>query len=82
MQQQKEGILKPGNWKGRKHSKETIKKMIQSAKGRQSGSKNSQYGTCWIRNPISNNIKKIPKTELELYLIQGWLRGRKIKNTT
>ena len=38
------------NWSGRKHSEETLKKMRESQKGKQSGEKNSQFGKRWINN--------------------------------
>lgn len=62
-------------WKGRTHSEETKYLMRNNRIGWQSGSKNSQFGTCWITNSIDN--KKIKKEELEKYLSQGWIKGRK-----
>ncbi len=51
-----------GTFHNRKHSKETIAKMSASSKGRGTGKKNSQYGTCWIHN---NRVsKKIEKHDL------------------
>lgn len=44
--------------------------------GKQKGSKNSQYGTCWIHNDSQSII--IKKEELESYLQQGYIKGRKI----
>jgi len=41
------------------------------------GEKNSQYGTCWIIKDGVN--KKIKKEEIENYLKDGWIKGRKIK---
>lgn len=38
------------------------------------GSKNSQFGTCWITNGIEN--KKVSKNDLIPY---GWYKGRKMK---
>lgn len=66
-------------WKNRNHS-ETTKLKIKNTCGpnHQQKEKNSQYGTCWIRNEIEN--KKIKKEELEKYLKEGWIKGRKIKN--
>ena len=43
----------------------------------QQGEKNSQYGTCWIHNDKEN--KKIKKDELENYINDGWIKGRKMK---
>jgi hypothetical protein len=63
------------NWTGRKHSDETKNKMSVSSKGQGVGEKNSQYGTCWITKDGIN--KKIKKEELEIYLNEGWVKGRK-----
>lgn len=70
------GELKP-IWAGRKHSEETKKKMKETAKltNKQKGTKNSQYGTCWIHN--DDKSFKIKKEELESYLQQGYIKGRK-----
>lgn len=38
------------------------------------GLKNSQYGTCWITKEGLN--KKIDKSQLDLHLIKGWIKGR------
>jgi hypothetical protein len=59
----------------KKHTEESKIKMKHS----HSGSKNSQYGTCWITNPELKKNKKISKSELENYLRNGWIKGRKIK---
>lgn len=64
-------------WEGRKHTEETKIKQRISAKGKHAGEKNSQYGTCWIYNDKEN--KKIKKEELDIYLNQGWIKGRKMK---
>jgi len=40
----------------------------------QSGTKNSQYGTCWITNGMGS--KKIFKGDV---IPEGWMLGRKIK---
>lgn len=39
------------------------------------GIKNSQYGTCWINN--GTKAIKIKNVDLETYIGQGWLKGRK-----
>jgi group I intron endonuclease len=67
----------PGPFTGKRHSNETKKKMSESAKGRNTGQQNSQFGTCWIMNDIEN--KKIKKSELINFLNNGWKLGRKIK---
>ncbi len=42
------------------------------------GEKNSQFGKCWIYNLEEKISKSILKEELESYLEQGWLKGRKM----
>ena len=66
-------------WKDRKHKPKTIEKVKQIFKhiNHQQGKKNSQYGTCWIHNEKEN--KKIKKEDLELYINDGWIKGRKMK---
>ncbi len=61
-------------WKGRKHSEETRKKQSEKAK-LLTGEKNSSFGTMWITK--ENQNKKIKKTEYEVYLSDGWIKGRK-----
>lgn len=61
-------------WSGKNHKEETITLMKQSAKGKHDGSKNSQYGTCWITNGFTN--KKIKKEDLDFWLEQGYYKGR------
>jgi len=41
----------------------------------QSGSKNSQYGSCWINK--EGIVKKIPQEYLTTYEQEGWQKGRK-----
>ena len=65
------------NWLGKKHCKETKQKISESAKGQGIGETNSQYGTCWITKNGLN--KKIKKEDLETYLEEGWVKGRKLK---
>lgn len=68
-------------WKGRKRRIETIKKTKETFRkiNHQQGSKNSCYGTCWImKDGIS---KKIKKEELDLYIKNGWIKGRKCNNS-
>ena len=64
-----------GAFKGKKHTSETKFKMRKKASER-IGEKNSQFGTCWIRKFGAN--KKIKKDDLAFYLLNGWIKGRKI----
>jgi hypothetical protein len=61
-------------WINKKHSDETKKKIGLKNSIKQKGSRNSQYGTCWITNEKEN--KKMCKGNLVPY---GWKLGRKIK---
>ena len=62
------------NFKGKKHS-QTAKDIIGKKNSiHQQGSKNSQYGTCWITNGTEN--KKIKKENLEEWISLGFYRGR------
>ena len=63
-----------GHWKNRKHSEETKALMSEKAKERV-GEKNSQYGTCWVTKDGVN--KKVKKENLESFLDEGWVKGRK-----
>lgn len=64
-----------GLFKGKKHTKDAKYKMSEKAKEK-IGDKNSQYGTCWITK--DDNNKKIKKEDLDSYLNEGWVKGRKI----
>lgn len=63
-------------WLGRNHSEDTKKKIGLKNSISQKGSKNSQYGTCWITNGREN--KKIKKEELDNWLKAGYTKGRKV----
>lgn len=67
-------------WKGRKHSEETKRKMSETKKANKSqvGTKNSQYGTCWVVNERGEEMK-IDKALLDGYLLKGWKKGRSVK---
>ena len=72
------------SWFGHKHKPETKEKMhnIHLKNKHQQGKKNSQYGTCWIYKLNENNEPiniKIKKEELDNYIKEGWIKGRKIK---
>lgn len=61
---------------GKKHSEKTKLRMSASAKGKQDGEKNSQFGTCWVTNGVKP--VKIKKEQLDEYLANGYSRGRTI----
>lgn len=50
---------------------------IFKEKQHQQGNKNSQYGTCWIHN--DKKSIKIKNEQLEEYISNGWIKGRKMK---
>jgi hypothetical protein len=74
----KRGIIKAPNWTGKNHSDET-KKKIGLANSKMTGNKNSQFGKKWIFNPILRENKKINSSDLESFLKEGWILGRRIK---
>lgn len=76
-QYHKEGKIKYDTFTGKNHSKKSKEKMSKSHKGKHVGDKNASFGTCWIYNEIESI--KIKKEELEKYLKEGWLKGRKVK---
>lgn len=75
----KDGLLKNEGFKGKKHSEESKEKMREGwLKRKQSGFyKNPQLGKCWIHKNKENKI--IHKEELNQFLIDGWVIGRKLK---
>lgn len=62
-----------------KHSVEAKKKISENSKIHQKGEGNSQFGTCWIHRLDLKENKKIKKTELDSFLSEGWINGRKMK---
>jgi hypothetical protein len=63
------------DWDGKKHSEESKILISEKMKNTGIGELNSQYGTCWITKDGTN--KKIKKEDLETYLNEGWVQGRK-----
>ena len=43
----------------------------------QQGSNNSQFGKRWVNNGVE--VLKVNETEIDYYLLAGYVRGRKIK---
>lgn len=67
-------------FEGKKHSQETKDRISESASITSKGDRNSQYGTCWIHNNVTNT--KIRKDELSKFVIAGWILGRKMSLPT
>lgn len=68
--------VKHVTFSNKKHTEKTKLKMSNSHMGKGIGENNSQYGTCWITKDGVN--KKICKTLIEKYYIDGWVKGRKL----
>jgi hypothetical protein len=65
---------------GHKNSKEMNSKIGKANSIKQKGEGNSQFGTCWIYNLELEKNKSIKKSELQNFLDQGWIKGRKYFN--
>jgi len=64
---------------GKKHTEESKKKIGEKNSLTQKGNKNSQFNTSWVYSIEKEKSIKIKKNELEIYLKNGWIKGRKIK---
>ena len=71
-----------GSFKNRTHTEETKNKIKVSSLGKHVGNKNSQFGTCWIKNNSTRECSKINKIELEYWIKLGWELGRLQTNVT
>lgn len=71
-----------GSTKGYLVSNETKLKLSKSKSGTGCGENNTQYGTCWINNILLNISKRINKSDLDLWIKDGWVigMGQDIKN--
>jgi len=67
-------VFKYDNFKGKSHTEEWKQNHSKLMKEKQSGSKNSQYGTMWITNGSEN--KKIKNT---CTIPEGWYKGRTVR---
>ena len=67
------------SFSGMTHTEETKAKIGEKNSKTQKGSGNSQFGTCWVHSLIEQKNKKINKDELETFISNGWVKGRKMK---
>lgn len=74
-----EGKMRPisenYSWKGKTHSEEAKRKIGKITSKHQSGSGNSQYGTCWVNDGKIG--KRIKLSDLDKWLEKGWYKGAK-----
>ena len=68
-----------GTFKDRKHKESTKKLIGEKTSISQQGEKNSRYGTCWIYNLAEKINRSIPKEDLQFWIEQGWIKGRKME---
>lgn len=61
---------------GKQHTEHTKRLIGDQNALKQSGSRNSQYGTCWIKKSDTCETRKVKREELPNWLAQGWERGR------
>lgn len=69
----------PGAFTGRNHKEESKLKIGKANSISQSGSKNSNFGHHWMYNKTSKISRSVKKEEVEKYIADGWILGRKIK---
>lgn len=74
-----EGKIKYNTFTGKKHSEESKIKIGKANSISQSGERNSNYGNVWIHNEKIKKSMRIPKEELNIWLKNDWVLGRKIK---
>ncbi len=67
-------------WCGKTFPKESAKKLSEKYKSINfhKGETNPMYGTCWIYNLDKKESLRINKNELDKYLNDGWIKGRKM----
>ncbi len=65
-------------FRGKHHTSETKKKMSEKQQNvDRTGNNNPMYGKCWVYN--DKESIRIDKTDLDIYLQNGWIKGRKYK---
>jgi hypothetical protein len=64
---------------GKQHTEETKRRIGKANSKRQSGEGNSNYGKSWIYHPVEKRSIRVPRDQLENFLEQGWVKGRKMR---
>jgi hypothetical protein len=75
-----EGRLSTKTFSGKTHTAEYKNRMSEIMKIKQSGEKNSQFGKVWMVSSCGSNEKKVLKEEVDVWLLEGWKKGRKIRS--
>lgn len=70
----------PNPFAGRTHTEETKRKIGKANSINQQGSRNSQYGKCWVSDLETQKSFSVKKEQLETYLTSGFVRGRNAWN--
>ena len=73
-----EGLSHAPDWTGRTHRPETKTKIGLSMRVAQLGQRNSQSGKVWISHHTLKISKRVPRSELQELLTQGWTLGRRM----
>lgn len=68
------GKIRYDTFTGKSHTDEWKQKQSVIMREKQSGSKNSQYGTCWITNGQEN--KKVKREDATSWFAKGYRQGR------
>lgn len=63
-----------GTFTGKTHNDDTKAKMSASKQISSKGSRNSQFGTCWMHK--DNKNCKVKKEDVAIYLEQDYIKGR------
>ena len=63
---------------GKRHTQQTKEIIGKKASIHQKGSSNSQFGTVWIYNTTLKRNMKIKKDQINEFLSNGWLLGRRM----
>ena len=75
----KEGIIHHCDWTGKHHTEETKKKIGLKNSISLLGEKNGMFGKIWIHNIEKKQSILIKIEQLNDYLNDGWIKGRKKK---